>query len=164
MKKGFIIDFTNIICVFPLVSQKETFREKEKFHLSILRLYFLPDLEKYVILMDKLWNYNIRRTANSGFSIVTMRWVTIIFFELGVVKNFIQEFLMTRHFMIISLFKNCAWLWQLHLSIESFKRYMFYKTFYKKFHQFQTAITFANLIPFIPSRLYKLEKIIRNSC
>ena len=73
MKKGFIIDFTNIICVFPLVSQKETFREKEKFHLSILRLYFLPDLEKYVILMDKLWNYNIGRTANSGFSIVTMR-------------------------------------------------------------------------------------------
>ena len=35
---------------------------------------------------DVTWKYNIRRNANSDFSIVTMRRVAIIFFELGVVK------------------------------------------------------------------------------
>ena len=30
--------------------------------------------------------------VNSGFSIVTMRRVAITFFELGVVKNFMQKF------------------------------------------------------------------------
>ena len=38
------------------------------------------------------WKYNIRRNANSEFSIVTMRRVAIIIFELGVVKNFMQKF------------------------------------------------------------------------
>ena len=45
--------------------------------------------------MEKLpvpWKYNVRRKVNSDLSIVTMRRVTIIFFELGVVKNFIQKF------------------------------------------------------------------------
>ena len=50
------------------------------------------------------WNYNIRRNVNfSGFSTLTMRRVTIIFFELRVVKNFMSKFLILRHFMI-SLF------------------------------------------------------------
>ena len=35
---------------------------------------------------------NIRRNVNSDFSILTMRRVAIIFFELGVVKNFMQTF------------------------------------------------------------------------
>ena len=35
---------------------------------------------------------NIRRNVNSDFSILTMRRVAIIFFELGVVKNFVQKF------------------------------------------------------------------------
>ena len=30
------------------------------------------------------------------------------------------------------------------------------------YHQFQTAITFANLNPFIQIRVYQLEMIIRN--
>ena len=34
---------------------------------------------------------NIRRNVNSDFSILTMRRVAIIFFELGVVKNFMQK-------------------------------------------------------------------------
>ena len=38
------------------------------------------------------WKYNIRRNVNSDFSIVTMRRVAIIFFELGVVKHFMQTF------------------------------------------------------------------------
>ena len=41
---------------------------------------------------DVTWKYNIRRNANSDFSIVTMRRVAIIFFELGVVKNSTQKF------------------------------------------------------------------------
>ena len=38
------------------------------------------------------WKYNIRRNVNSEISIVTMRRVAIIFFELLVVKNFMQKF------------------------------------------------------------------------
>ena len=38
------------------------------------------------------WKYNIRRNVNSDFSIVIMRRVAIIFFELGVVKNSMQKF------------------------------------------------------------------------
>ena len=48
------------------------------------------------------WKYNIRKNVNSDFTIVAMRRVAIIFFELGVVKNL----------MIIFLYKNCAWLQQ----------------------------------------------------
>ena len=39
------------------------------------------------------WKYNIRRNVNSDFSIVSMRRVPIIFFELEIVKNFMQTFL-----------------------------------------------------------------------
>ena len=47
---------------------------------------------------------NVRRNVNSGFSIVTMRRVAIVYFELGVAKKFLQKIyhkkLITRHFMI----------------------------------------------------------------
>ena len=56
------------------------------------------------------WKYNIRKNnirknVNSDFTIVTMRRVAIIFFELAVVKNL----------MIIFLYKNCAWLQQFYM-------------------------------------------------
>ena len=44
------------------------------------------------IFFDQPWKYNIRRNVNSDFSIVTMRRVAIIFFELGVVKKGLQKF------------------------------------------------------------------------
>ena len=43
-------------------------------------------------LFVRPWKYNIRRNVNSDFSVVTMRRVAIIFFELGVVKNSMQKF------------------------------------------------------------------------
>ena len=42
--------------------------------------------------MFSAWRYNIRRNVNSDFSNVTIRSVAIIFFELGVVKNFMKTF------------------------------------------------------------------------
>ena len=38
------------------------------------------------------WKHDIRRNINSDISVATIRRVTIIFFELGVVKNFMQKF------------------------------------------------------------------------
>ena len=43
-------------------------------------------------MFDDPWKYNIRRNVNSDFSVVIMRRVAIIFFELGVVKKFMQKF------------------------------------------------------------------------
>ena len=40
----------------------------------------------------RAWKYNIRKNVNSDLSIVTMRRVAIIFFELGVAKNYMQKF------------------------------------------------------------------------
>ena len=45
--------------------------------------------------------------ANSEFSIRFMRRVAIVFFELGAVK---------RHFIIVSLFQNCALLKVLNIN------------------------------------------------
>ena len=45
---------------------------------------------KYNIIIS--WKYNIRRNVNSDIPIVTMRRVANIFFELEVVKTFIQKF------------------------------------------------------------------------
>ena len=45
-------------------------------------------LEAYITT----WIYNIRRNVNSDFSIVTMRRVAIIFFELGVAKISCKNF------------------------------------------------------------------------
>ena len=42
--------------------------------------------------LNETWKYDKRRSVNAGFSIVTMCRDTIIFFELGVVKNFMQKF------------------------------------------------------------------------
>ena len=50
------------------------------------------DTRQWKILELQSWKYNIRRNANSDFSIVTMRRVAIIFFELGVVKNSMPKF------------------------------------------------------------------------
>ena len=36
--------------------------------------------------------YNIRRNVNLDISVVTIRRVAIIFYELGVIKNFMQKF------------------------------------------------------------------------
>ena len=36
--------------------------------------------------------YNIKNNVNSDISIVTMRKVAIVFFELGVIKTFMQNF------------------------------------------------------------------------
>ena len=44
------------------------------------------------VISVETWKYNISKNVNSDFSIVTMRRVAIIFFELGVVKNFMQTF------------------------------------------------------------------------
>ena len=54
------------------------------------------------------WKCNIKRNVNSDFSVVTMRRVAIIFFELGVVKKFHAKILITRHFIIIFSFNNYA--------------------------------------------------------
>ena len=43
-------------------------------------------------LLPLPWKYDIRRNVNSDFSAVTMRRVAAIFFELGVKKNFLQNF------------------------------------------------------------------------
>ena len=48
--------------------------------------------DHFVKLSIFAWKYNIRKNVNSDFPIVTMRRVAIIFFELGVVKNFMQKF------------------------------------------------------------------------
>ena len=45
-----------------------------------------------IMLIIIAWKYNIRRNVNLDFSIVTMRRVAIIFFELEVLKNFMQKF------------------------------------------------------------------------
>ena len=51
------------------------------------------DIHYFVMLeLIESWKDNIRRNVNSDFSILTMRRVAIIFFELGVVKNFMQKF------------------------------------------------------------------------
>ena len=44
------------------------------------------------VISVETWKYNISKNINSDFSIVTMRRVAIIFFELGVLKNFMQTF------------------------------------------------------------------------
>ena len=40
----------------------------------------------------KTWKFNIRRNVSSDFSRATMSRVAIIFFELRVVKSFMQKF------------------------------------------------------------------------
>ena len=44
------------------------------------------------VISVETWKYNISKNVNSDFSIVIMRRVAIIFFELGVLKNLMQTF------------------------------------------------------------------------
>ena len=85
-----------------------------------------------------------------AFFIVTMHKVAVIIFELRISH---AKMLVTRYFMIVSLFKNCAWLQKFYISIESFKWNMWMEVY----HQLQTAITFANLISFIQIHVYKFK-------
>ena len=55
------------------------------------RLYFFNAYEPFKF-KGTPWKYNTRRNVDLDFSIVTMRRVAIIFFELGVVKNSMQKF------------------------------------------------------------------------
>ena len=58
------------------------------------------------------WKYNIRRSVNSDFSIVTIRRVAFYIFWTRSCKRFHANILMARHFMITFLFKSCPWLQQ----------------------------------------------------
>ena len=79
----------------------------------------------------------------------------VCFLQVGVVKTLFKN-LIIRHWMIISLLKNCTWLQYFYTSIDSFKGNIFNKKYCEKtnmsmsmYPQFQRAITFANPIPFI---------------
>ena len=56
-----------------------------------------------LIILMKPWKYKIRKNVNSDFSIVTMRRVVIIFFELRVSH---ANILIARHSMIILCLKT----------------------------------------------------------
>ena len=60
------------------------------------------------IYLEKSWKYDIRRNVNPDLSIVTMRRVAIIFFELGVIKNFMQKFQSQDTSWLFFCLKNCA--------------------------------------------------------
>ena len=63
-------------------------------HFPFLMAFPVSYFDKYqhISLYKVLaWKYNKRRNVNSDFSVVTMRRVASIFFELGVVKNFMQK-------------------------------------------------------------------------
>ena len=57
------------------------------------------------------WKYNMKRNANLDFSIVELQ----LLFELGVKKISMQKILIAKRFMILFLYKNCAWLQQFHI-------------------------------------------------
>ena len=57
-------------------------------NLKELLIFFSKKSSSYI----PPWKYNIRRNVDSDLSIVTIRRVAIIFFELGVVKNFMETF------------------------------------------------------------------------
>ena len=55
----------------------------------------------------------------SDFYIVTMHRVAITFFELTVAKNLIQKFSLQDTSQLRLSFRNCDWLQQYHMEIES---------------------------------------------
>ena len=61
----------------------------------------LPNIDRYL----KLWNYNVKN-VNTAFSIVTMRKVVIIFFELGV--KYFSFFGINHKTLHDYLFKTCS--------------------------------------------------------
>ena len=94
-------------------------------------------------------------TESCIFSFFFFFFLFACFLWLGVVKMLFKN-LIIRHWMIISLFKNCTWLQCFYTSIDSFKGNIFNKKYCEKtnmsmslYPQFQRAITFANPIPFI---------------
>ena len=57
------------------------------------RSFFLTSVKFHSSFqLAKSWNYDIRRDINAGLPVVTLRRVAIIFFEFGVVNNFMQKF------------------------------------------------------------------------
>ena len=78
------------------------------------------------------WDYNIRRNANSDFAIVTILIVANFFFWNGSAKKSYAEVLVARHFIIISLCKNFAWLQKFYISIELLKWNMFNRRYCQK--------------------------------
>ena len=88
----------------------------------------------FLFLMVFPWNYKVRRNVNSGFPIATMRRVAILYFWIRNCKKIHAKILSARHFMIIFLFKNCPWLQQFYILIESFKYKIFYKVLFENQH------------------------------
>ena len=82
--------------------------------------------------------------------------------------KFYAKISIARYFMIAPLFKNCAWLQQFYISIESLRWNMFNRKFCEKTNMLiglQTAITFAKLIILlIQIHGYELEMITQNPC
>ena len=66
---------------------------------------FVKEIDRRQCKFIYAWNYNRKRNVYSGFSIVTMRRAAINFFCVGSCKNLHLGILITRHFMIVALFK-----------------------------------------------------------
>ena len=67
-----------------------------------------------------------------------------LYFRIGCSKKFHAKILIVRHFTIISMFKNRAWLQQFQISIESFKLNMLYKNTVKKQHVNEPLSSMSN--------------------
>ena len=96
--------------IFKVIFLTELLRVTLSNHISIRQLHVMLCLMMYLHEL---------RNVNSDFSVVTMRRIAIIFFELAFVKKFHAKILIARHFMIISFIKNCAQ--EFHVLIESLK-------------------------------------------
>ena len=83
-----------------------------------LESLFLSNILKHCQTLTcylKLWNYNVKN-VNTAFSIVTMRKVVIIFFELGV--KYFSFFGINHKTLHDYLFKTCSWWKQFYILIE----------------------------------------------
>ena len=112
-------------------------------------------LQKLVWWKVKMMSRNmegiIRRNANLRFSIVTMCWVAIIFFEWGIVKNLVQKLLLQD---TSCLFPNLKIVLDCNRFIYQQNQLNKKNILQKPARQGlvwsnQTAVTFANLIDFI---------------
>ena len=75
--------------------QKGTEYMRGNFYFSIIVFGCISPANLLICFAREIKDFyhgNIRSNVNSDFSIVTMRRVKIIFFELGVVKNFLETF------------------------------------------------------------------------
>ena len=85
------------------------------------------------------WNYYIRR-----FDLLQL-CVKVQLYFLSCIK-FHAKLLTARHFMIVSLFKCCAWSREVYISKESFKWIMICKKYFGKpemYFQFEIAVILA---------------------